>query len=156
MGSIRLDSIVVDLISFLISLTMQMTLQSLQTYKTCKFEVTEVVAARNLVAHQEPITWSKHLPCTFVMIMACSSTSLLLEWFGLELSLDLLQVMTLYLLVVLHDIWVSAIITLSKRFAVNLKKSYHQDEGLSTVVLIVGVASDMVLHSLPGKKNINM
>lgn len=60
------------------------------------------------------------------------------------------------ILVVLHDIWVSAIITLSKRFAVNLKKSYHQDEGLSTVVLIVGVASDMALHSLPGKKNINM
>ena len=60
------------------------------------------------------------------------------------------------MLVVLHDIWVSAIITLSKRFAVNLKKCYHQDEGLSTAVLIVGVASDMVLHSLPGKKNINM
>lgn len=45
-----------------------------------------------------------------------------------------------------------SIITLSKLFAVNLKKCYHQDEGLSTVVLIVGVASDMVLHSLPWKE----
>lgn len=51
-----------------------------------------------------------------------------------------------------HDIL--SIITLSKCFAVNLKKCYHQDEGLSTVVLIVGVASDMVLHSLPGKKKL--